>query len=73
MRGQTLNMSSMDEEEQQTAVARFMESQQELERLSFERDELNTRAIRMLRSLLDAEQIRKVGGLPQPKSDDRFW
>jgi hypothetical protein len=40
------------------------------EKVRFERDELNYRAINRLRSILDEEQVRRIGGLPRPDRID---
>jgi hypothetical protein len=47
--------------------AEYQEKQQKVERLRFDRDELNARAVSRLKDILSDEQIVKVGGLPDAK------
>ena len=47
----------------------YQERQEALEKLRFERNELSYRAIAKLRSTLGAEQIERIGGLPETATD----
>ena len=44
----------------------YMKRQQDLNMIRFERDDLSHRAIYRLQTLLTAEQIEQIGGLPEP-------
>ena len=59
-----LNMGSADLTRQREAFAN------ELEQLRFKRDEIHIRAIQGLRAVLSGDQIRRIGGLPDP-GDER--
>ncbi|MEM7228959.1 MAG: hypothetical protein AAF432_09110 [Planctomycetota bacterium] len=60
----------MDEESQ----AEWQQQYEAEERLKFEQSELNASAIARLGSILNEEQIRKIGGLPKlPKRSRQRW
>jgi hypothetical protein len=50
----------------------YQERQRELERLRYDRDELSLRAASRLKSLLTEDQIRLIGGLPEPPETDEW-
>jgi hypothetical protein len=47
----------------------MMNRRNEVARIAFERNELNARAIRQLRSILTEQQIEQLGGLPEPATE----
>ncbi len=51
--------------------AEYMQHESENARLEFERNELNGKVIRELRSLLDEQQRERIGGLPEPARQQR--
>ncbi len=47
--------------------------QQSVAKLRFDRNELNASVIERLRALLTADQIRRIGGLPEPEGEEDFF
>ncbi len=47
----------------------YMQRQEELEKLRFDRDELTYRAISRLQGVLSPDQVAAIGGLPRPKAE----
>jgi hypothetical protein len=52
------------------ASREFMNRQEKLGTLRYDRGELNHRAIARLKSILSEAQINQIGGLPEPKESD---
>lgn len=52
-------------------MKKFQERQEKMATVKFDRNEVNVRAISQLKSILTEDQIRRVGGLPEPKQHDR--
>ncbi len=46
----------------------YMQRQEELEKLRFDRDELSYRAISRIQGVLSPDQVAALGGLPKPKA-----
>jgi hypothetical protein len=50
-------------------VQAYMEQQDELGRLRFDRDELSFRTISRMKGMLSPAQVESIGGLPRPRTD----
>jgi hypothetical protein len=72
MIGLTDNRNMMFAMPDQTDWQEFRQRQEKLQKLRFERDELSYRAINRLQILLTAEQIERIGGLPEAQ-EKRDW
>lgn len=51
----------------------WQQRQQQLVKIQFDRNELNSRAISRLRAILTEAQIHRIGGLPEPLGEDEFY
>ncbi|MCH6552419.1 MAG: hypothetical protein IH804_10490, partial [Planctomycetes bacterium] len=49
----------------------YQQRTEQVQRLRFDRDELNDRAAIRLKAVLRDEQIQRIGGLPKPKEENR--
>jgi hypothetical protein len=49
------------------------ERQQKVATVNFDRDEISARAAAQLAAILTEEQIRRIGGLPEPPEDKNPW
>lgn len=58
-----MNFASGDPQDWQD----FQKRQEVMSKLRFDRDELNTRAIGQLKTILTEDQLRRIGGVPVPK------
>jgi hypothetical protein len=59
----------------QEQLVQWQQRQQTFEQLWFERNELNAQVIGRLQSVLNTEQVHRIGGLPemQAQEDRTFW
>jgi hypothetical protein len=54
------------------AWKKYQELHEAISKLRFDRSELNQRAISQLKGILSEEQIRRLGGLPEPTKENEF-
>jgi len=64
----SLNVAGLDPDEFKKWQVRL----QELARIGFDRNELNGRAISRMAAILTGDQVRRIGGLPEPLGEDDF-
>jgi DNA mismatch repair ATPase MutL len=51
---------------------KMQEQQEVMEKMRFDRNELNQRAVASLKAALTEDQIKRIGGLPEPDDDEGF-
>jgi len=51
---------------------KMQEQQEVMEKMRFDRNELNQRAVARLKAALTEDQIKRIGGLPEPQEDEGF-
>ncbi|MHC5002026.1 MAG: hypothetical protein ACYTJ0_02785 [Planctomycetota bacterium] len=65
----TLQIVGLDPDE----FSRWQEHQQAVAKLRYDRNELNASAIAVLRAVLGEDQIRRIGGLPEPEDEEALY
>jgi hypothetical protein len=64
-----INVVGLDPDE----FRKWQTRQQQLAKIGFERNELNGRAISRMQAILTEDQVRRIGGLPEPLGEDDFF
>lgn len=64
-----VNVVGLDTEDFQV----WQRAQQELTKIRFDRNELNGRSITRMKTILSEDQIRRLGGLPEPLGEDDLF